>query len=199
MRNTKGIHKLLWVIAFLLIIPSSSFGNETNKSKEEQKPEFSFVLTIKDSLISLKAKDAPLKEIVEDIGSRMGIKVISKIPVEQKVTLQIEKLPLETVIERLREYADMAYIRDSEKKESKITKILLFLKGKGETLSTETEIKEEEEEELAEPELGEEEVVEVEEEVPQTEAGDEESAEEEVSEPEPFKFEFDPSQYEGEE
>ena len=63
----KGIEKLFWVSILLLIIPASLFGGEADKKYEvKAESRADFVLTIKDSLISLTAKDASLKEIVEE-------------------------------------------------------------------------------------------------------------------------------------
>ncbi len=188
---------IIWIL-FALIIPTRLFGEEADKkSKEESKNKTDFVLTIKDNLISLNAKDASLVEIVEEIGNRMKIDIVTKIPKEKKITTKFDKLPLKAAIERLREFADIAYIvvpqnppskittsdpKDSEKKEAKITKILVFPKGKGV--------------EVSKPEVSAEEEG-VEEEAP-TKIEGEEAVEKESSRPEPFKFEFDPSEFEEE-
>lgn len=200
------LEKLLGVIFLLLIIPTPLFGEDTDEEskavrqgspQEEPKSKPNFVLTIKDNLVSLDAKDASLVEIVEEIGSRMKTDVITKIPEEKKINTKFDKLPLKAAIESLREFADIAYIRDWEGKKGKITKILVFPKGKGEELSKPTINEEEEEEELIGPEavVGEEAVGG---EALQTEAEEEEAVEEETHRPEPFKFEFDPSDFEEE-
>ena len=52
---------------------------ETNpKGKPATKADF--VLTVKDNLISLKAKEALLKEVLEEIGRRMKIDVVAWYP-----------------------------------------------------------------------------------------------------------------------
>ena len=43
-----------------------------------------FVLTIKDNLISLKAKYSPLIEILEEIGRKMNIEVLALLPEQEK-------------------------------------------------------------------------------------------------------------------
>ncbi|HWP93163.1 MAG TPA: hypothetical protein VNN20_13300 [Thermodesulfobacteriota bacterium] len=129
----------------------------------------------------------------------MKIEVISDISEEKKVTVKFVELPLKAAIERLREFADIAYItvpknppskittsdpKDSEGEEGKITKILVFPKGKGV--------------EVSEPDVSTKKEEAVEEDVPQMEAEEEKVGEEEASQPEPFKFEFDPSEFEEE-
>jgi len=135
-----------------------------------------FVLTIKDSLISLTAKDASLKEIVEDMGRRMKIEVVADISEEEKITIRFDKLSLEDAIKKLR--TSYAYVWNSEKEEGKITKIVLLPDGKGTAVST---IKEEKK--LVKSET----------------RAKKEAAREKSPRPEPFKFEFDPSEFMGEE
>ena len=172
-------------------------GSPQAESKSESKADF--VLTIKDGLISLNANDASLKEIVEEIGSRMKIEVVANIPEKEKITIEFDKLSVEDAIKRLREYADIVYVKDSEKEKAKITKIMVFPKGKGEELYKST-IKEEKKEELAKPEIGVGEEA-VREETPQTELKEtiKEKPPPVVSpvepRPKPFKFEFDPSEF----
>jgi len=177
MCNTKkGMKKLFWVIILLLlllIIPASLFGGEADKKYEVQAESKSdFVLTIKDSLISLTAKDASLKQIVEEIGRRMKIEVVADISEEEKITIRFDKLSLEAAIKKLR--TSYAYVWNSEKEEGKITKIVLLPEGKGTAVST---IKEEKK--LAKSES----------------RAKKEAAKEKSPRPEPFKFEFDPSEF----
>jgi type II secretory pathway component GspD/PulD (secretin) len=172
----KGIEELFVVsilLISLLITPNSLFGGEADK-KYEVKAESTadFVLTIKDSLISLTAKDASLKEITEEIGSRMKIKVVADISEEEKITIRFDKLSLEDAIKRLR--TSYAYVWNSEKEEGKITKIVLLPEGKGTAVST---IKEEKK--LVKSESREK----------------KEAAKEKLPRTEPFKFEFDPSEF----
>ena len=79
----------------LLITPNFLFGGEADKKYETQaKSRADFVLTIKDSLISLTAKDASLKEIVEEIGSRMKIEVVADISKEENIAIRFDNLSL---------------------------------------------------------------------------------------------------------
>ena len=184
MCNTKkGMKKLFWVIILLLpllIIPDSSFGGEADKKYEvKAESRADFVLTIEEDLISLSAKDASLKEITEEIGRRMKIEVVADISEEEKITIRFDKLSLEDAIKRLR--TSYAYVWNSEKEEGKITKIVLLPEGKG-TVPSRPTIKESEVK-------GEKRLVKSE-----SSAG-KEAAREKLPRPEPFKFEFDPSEF----
>jgi type II secretory pathway component GspD/PulD (secretin) len=165
---------ILWIF-LALVTPTRLFGAAENKqSQEETKTKTDFVLTIKDNLISLNAKNASLKEIVEEIGRRMKINVVANIPEEKKVTTKFDKISLEGAIKKLREYADIIYLKGSGKDQKKITKIMVFPKREGTAPS-----KPAKEEGSAKPES--------------------KKGEETVKgspQPEPFKFEFDPSKFE---
>ena len=172
----RGIEELFLVsilLLSLLITPNSLFGEEADKKSEAQaKSRADFVLTIKEDLISLSAKDASLKEIVEDMGRRMKIEVVAAISEEEKITIRFDKLSLEDAIKRLR--TSYAYVWNSEKEGGKITKIVLLPEGKGTAVST---IKEEKK--LVKSES----------------RAKKEVASEKSPRPEPFKFEFDPSEF----
>ena len=108
---------------------------ETNpKGKPATKADF--VLTVKDNLISLKAKDALLKEVLEEIGRRMKIDVVAGIPDTKKITAEFENLSVEEAVNRLS--TNYSYVMDSTNGERKITKIIVLEKGKETELSTPT-------------------------------------------------------------
>ena len=165
----KGTEKLFWVsilLISLLITPNSLFGEEADKKPEvESKSKADFVLTIKEDLISLSAKDASLKDIVEEMGRRMKIEVVARIPKEEKITIEFDKLSIENAIKKFS--TSYAYVWNSEKEGGKLTKIVLLPEGKGTAVST---IK------------GKKRLVKSE-------------SKEESPRPEPFKFEFDPSEF----
>ena len=179
----RGIEEFFLVsilLISLLITPNSLFGGEADKKYEVQaKSRTDFVLTIKDSLISLTAKDASLKEITEEIGRRMKIEVVADISEEEKITTKFNKLSLEDAIKKLR--TSYAYVWNSEKEEGKITKIVLLPEGKGIVLSRpatkESEVKEEKKLVKSESRAG------------------KKIASEKSPRLEPFKFEFDPSEF----
>jgi hypothetical protein len=128
MHNLKRWIMFIGFIILILIIPTPLFGEEAQrKSRRKSDTKSDFVLTIEDGLISLDAKDALLKQIVEEIGSKMKIDVIIRVPEEMKITTKFDGISLKDAIERLRGYADIIYFRDSDS-DKKITKIMAFPK-----------------------------------------------------------------------
>ena len=134
MHNKKrGIEKLFgFIIIFmpLLVIPTILFGGEADKQPERNsESQADYILMVKENFISLKAKDASLKEILEDIGRRMKIEVVADIPREEKITVELDMMYLGDAIKRFR--TNYAYITESEKEKGKITKIIVVPKGLG--------------------------------------------------------------------
>ena len=170
MHDLKRCITLIELITLILIIPSTLFGVESTKKSQNSNNKSNFTIAVKNNLITLNAKDASLKDIVEEIGSKMKIDVITNIPDDKRVSIKFDTLSLKDAIERLRAYADIVYFRDSENK--KITKMMVFSKRKGE--------------ELSKPAKGEGPV--------KTQSKKEESLKG-APQPEPFQFEFDPSKY----
>ncbi len=168
-RRERG--KLLVVIILLLpfvLIPSVLSGREVDKEAEgKSSDKTELVLTIKEEQISLNAKNASLKEIIEEIGHQMLIEVVGNISEEEKVTIDFDKLSIEEVLEKLT--TNFGYVMDSEKEEKNITKIIVLPKGKKAASLRHTNKTEQ--------------------------TGIQEEEKKKTKRPEPFKFEFDPSKY----
>jgi hypothetical protein len=82
-----------------------------------------FVLTVQGELISLRAEDASIKGIIEEIGRRMDIRVKVEIPTAAKVTLAFEQLPLPEVLKRFGKYVNYGYVEHWEQGELRISTI----------------------------------------------------------------------------
>src|SRR5262249_38255164 len=124
------------------VAPAQIFAAETERiPKGKPATKADFVRTVKDNLISLKAKNASLKEILEEIGRRMKIDVIAVISDTTKITAELYNLSVEEAVNRLsRNYA---YVMDATTGQRKITKIIVLEKGKETAVSTPTTKKEE--------------------------------------------------------
>src|SRR5262249_47178528 len=205
--------------------PAQIFAAENERiPKGKPATKADFVLTVKDNLISLKAKDASLKEVLEEIGRRMQIDVVAGIPDTKKITAEFENLSIEEAVNRLS--TNYSYLMDSTKGERKITKIIVLANSEGSAVSRPTQSAIRKEESSAKPETRvREEAVRPESSIklvkPQSKATKdvigkettesaiekgkkpvvpqftmrEEAIRKGSRQPEPFQFEFDPSQY----
>src|SRR6266481_1089010 len=133
---------LLVGLAGPVMAPAQIFAAEAERiPKGKPATKADFVLTVKDNLISLKAKDASLKEVLEEIGRKMKIDVIAGIPDTKKITAEFENLSVEEAVNRLS--TNHSYIMDSTNGQRRITKIIVLEKGKETAVSTPTPKKEE--------------------------------------------------------
>jgi hypothetical protein len=177
----RGMKRFLNIALLLLPLRPTSvaFGGEADGSpKGNPAAKADFVLTVKDSLISLKANDASLKEVLEEIGRRMNIEVLALLPEQEKITTDFETLPLQEAIERLiRNYPHLVVSQEGDRR---ITRIVALQKSgdpvaskpatsRPDTKKDETPIK-------LESQMR------------------EQAVRKDSPQPEPFRFQFDPSQ-----
>ena len=117
----------------LLLIPTILFGGETGVRPENiSKSQGDYVLRVKGEHVSLNAKDASLKDILEEIGLKMQIEVVANIPIEEKITIKLDMMYLEDALKRFK--SNYAYVAKTKKEKGKITKIVLVAKEGGKTL-----------------------------------------------------------------
>lgn len=85
-----------------------------------------FTLTIQDELISLSAIDASIKQVVEELGRHMDIDVSARLPVEERMTLAFDGLPLMDAIKRFGRHVNYLVLEDAANEPGKITRLIVF-------------------------------------------------------------------------
>lgn len=126
--NPSILSLFVFSIFFHLSNPVISIGSETlTVSNNSLATEPTYQLFIENSLITLNAKDASLKKVLEDMGRRMNIEVTARIPAQDRVTLQFSDLTLEDALKKFR--VNYACITDSKKKQGNITHIVVVPEG----------------------------------------------------------------------
>ncbi len=180
---------LLLVGLLVPVLSTAQVVDEKTESSAKEKPatkanfgptqSVEFTMTVKDNLISLKAKDASLIEVLEEIGRRMNIEVLALLPEQEKITTEFEKLPLEEAIKRLSENHSHLIVSQEDRR---ITKIIVLQKGVN-TAASKPVIKE------PETRKKEETAVKLE------SRTREQVIRKESPSTKPFSFQFDPSQY----
>lgn len=180
---TAGIIKVqriivLWCV-LLCVIPGQLFGGDVERtSPVPPTPNAAFVLTIHEGLLSLRATEASLKEILDAIGRQMRIEVVTQLPADQRVTLAFDRLSLDAALKRLSRYASIASLTrlDAGEGQGTVTQITVLPKGAG---SVRSSPRPEKAGSVTTSERG----------------GPEELTQEEPPRPESFGFSFDPSQF----
>jgi hypothetical protein len=141
-------------------------------SPDATEPPPAFVLTSQDQQVSLEARDASVKAIMEELGRQLHIEVKVSVGAEKTVQVTFAQLSVEEVLERLKAAADIdyfiAYQKDVRTQAEKISRIEIVAKGTGAMAQPPAPVK-----------------------VVPAEGQEEHPAEA------PFGFEFDPSKYLG--
>ena len=124
----------------------------------------------KDNL-SLEANQAPLVQIFQEIGKQAKITFDSNIGPEEKITINLDQVPLEEGIKQLAKNATVFYAENPKDKTRRITRVVVLAEGSGVSGQAKAS---------SQPEK-------VKEAVPQAA-----TTKKPTPQPEPFKFEFDP-------
>jgi type II secretory pathway component GspD/PulD (secretin) len=98
-------------------------------------PQVAFVLTSHDQRVSLDAREASVKAIIEELGRQLHIEVKVSAGAEKTVQVAFAQLPVEEALERLKAAADIdyfiAYQKDVRTQAEKISRIEIVAKGTG--------------------------------------------------------------------
>ena len=129
--NRRAVGLSLLFVFFSLLVPGSIFAGEVdNKTEARLANKADYFLRIEKGFISLSAKDASLKQIVEEIGRELNIEVVAHISQDDRITAEFQALPLEDALKRLSSNYYVHYSK-AENDKDKISKIVLLPKGDG--------------------------------------------------------------------
>jgi hypothetical protein len=90
-----------------------------------------FILNIQGDLVSLQATQASIKELIEEIGRRMDIEVVARLPSQERITIAFDKLPIAEAMKRFGRDVNYVVVEEAGKGSGKITKIIVFPKRDG--------------------------------------------------------------------
>ncbi|MGZ9241719.1 MAG: hypothetical protein ACXW6K_14660 [Candidatus Binatia bacterium] len=149
------------VIAYLLTVGQAA---EQPRPAKSQAPG-TFQVKVSQGYLSLEAAEAPLGQIFQEIGKQAKITFDSNIGPEEKVTIRLDRVPLEEGIKRLAKNVTVFYTETPKDKSRRISRVVVLSEGR------------------TQPETGKESA-------PQAVKINKPAAQ-----PEPFKFEFDPGKF----
>lgn len=176
MGKTTHYSKILFLIITIIFLGLTLFSASTDAKAAGPSNQYSlavagepsFVVTTQNNLISVKATDASLKDVIERIGRELGIAVYAHVSEDEKVTMEFHDLSLEDALRHL----SGNYAYTSDKTGEKVSGIYLYPKGNQDHLSP----------------LGESEQAD-------SESLKNQQTERRAGSSEPFKFEFDPKDF----
>jgi hypothetical protein len=136
----------------------------------------SFQVKVNEGYLSLAATGAPLVQIFREIGKQAKITFDTNLGPEEKVTIRLERVPLEDGIRQLAKNVSVFYTENTKDKTRRISRVVVVSEGK-ESVPVQTKTS-------PQPEK-------VKEPAPQA------ATKKPAPQPEPFKFEFDPGKFSG--
>lgn len=163
--------KLVLPIALLATLAGISPAAEQPK-KTETRPTGTFQVNVSDGYLSLNADDAPLAQIFREIAKQARITIDSNIGPGEKITIRLDRVSLEDGIRQLAKNVSVVYAQDANTDTRRIARVVVLSEAKGPTGQTKVSLPPEK---VSEPALKPAKVNK-----PQ-------------QQPEPFKFQFDPT------
>jgi len=154
--------KLIFAIMFLGGMLDMAQAAEQSRTVKTQSPG-TFQVNVSQGYLSLEANQASLVTIFQEIGKQAKITFDGNIGLEEKITIHLNRVPLEEGIKQLAKNATVFYAENPKDKTRRITRVVVLSEGKqppsGQTKTSEQAVK------IDKP----------------------------APQPEPFKFEFDPA------
>ena len=167
---------LLAAMFFIAMADVAQVAEQPGKS--ESNSSGAFQVKVSKGSLSLQAQEAPLVQILGEIGKQASIMIESNIGPEEKVTTRLDSVPLEEGIRQLAKNVSVVYATSPRDKTKRIERIVVLSEGSGVSGKTKG---------TSQPEN-------VKQSVPQAA-----KASKPLPQSEPFKFEFDPAKFGGKE
>lgn len=191
----KAVRFLFFAVFLFLVFALSIVLAQSEKRQkdceETLKEQKDFTLTVDKDLITLEAKDASLKSVLEGIGCLMKFEVVSHISENEKITTSFNALSVEETLNKFLSHANIVKF----KSKGRINKIMVTALKPGQMPAPppppavkQEEPKEPQAIEPLEP------TETIKQKFPSTPSSSEQ-VKDEKDKSEPFKFEFDPSKY----
>ena len=89
-----------------------------------------FQIKVSQGNLSLEATQAPVLQILQDIGKQAKITVDTNIGPEEKVTIHLDRVPLEEGIKRLAKTVTVFYTENPKDKSRRISRVVVLSEGK---------------------------------------------------------------------
>ena len=89
-----------------------------------------FQVKVSQGDLSLEANEAPLGQIFQEIGKQAKITVDSNIGSEEKVTIRLDRVPLEEGIKRLAKNVTVFYTETPKDKSRRISRVVVLSEGR---------------------------------------------------------------------
>jgi hypothetical protein len=124
----------IYVVVPVILVWFITMGNAAEEQEKlRAQPAGMFQVQVKQGYLSLTANQAPLVAILHEIGEQAKITFDSNIGPEEKITLDLVRVPLEQGIKQVAKNATVFYTENPEDKTRRITRVVVLAEGKQST------------------------------------------------------------------
>jgi type II secretory pathway component GspD/PulD (secretin) len=106
-------------------------GAADTSGTAKSQPAGTFQVKVSNGHLSLDASEAPLAEVLKELGKQAKITFESNVGPEEKITIRLDHLPLEDGIRQLSKNVTVFYTEDLKDKTPRITRVVVLSGGKG--------------------------------------------------------------------
>ena len=117
------------VAVFLACLVTTGHAAEQTGTAKAQ-PLGTFQVKVSKDNLSLDANQAPLVQIFQEIGKQAKITFDSNIGPEEKITIHLDRVPLEEGIKQLAKNVTVFYTENPKDKTRRITRVVVLSEGK---------------------------------------------------------------------
>jgi hypothetical protein len=121
--------KLILAIMFLAGMLDIVQAAEQPRTAKTQSPG-TFQVKVSQGYLFLEANQAPLVQIFQEIGKQAKITFDSNIGPEEKVTIHLDRVPLEEGIKQLAKNVTVFYTENPKDKTHRISRVVVLSEGK---------------------------------------------------------------------
>ena len=114
---------------FFLLAQNIAQAAEQSRTVKPRSPG-TFEVKVSQGYLSLEANQAPLGQIFQEIGKQAKITFDSNIGPEEKVTIRLDRVPLEEGIKRLAKNVTVFYAENPKDKSRRISRVVVLSEGK---------------------------------------------------------------------
>jgi hypothetical protein len=119
------------ILATLLTAVIFRAGDAAELVKPEPRPTGIFQVNVTQGFLWLNAEQAPLAQVLREIGRQGGIDVETNIGPEQTITARLDRVPLEDGIRQLATNVSVFYAQGGNAQNQRIAKIVVLSEGSG--------------------------------------------------------------------
>jgi hypothetical protein len=126
MSRTLAVSALLGLSAFLAATMLGA-NEPANLPGRDRSTDATFKVTVEHARVSLRAKQAPLAKVIDEIGKQMKLDVDADISTHDRITMTFDQLTLDEALEHIFKHrTNYAYSTLVDRSSGRITKIVVL-------------------------------------------------------------------------